>query len=225
VFFFDEAHLLFDNAPKALLEKIEQVVRLIRSKGVGVYFISQSPLDIPEDVLGQLGHRVQHALRAFTPKDQKAVKAAAQTFRARKGFDVETAITELGTGEALASVLDEKGSPTPVARILVRPPESRIGPLTEAERAEHMKRSPLKGRYDQAVDRESAYELLNKRGEQAAAAAAQQQAEVPARRGREPESMATAMAKSAARAIGSQIGRQIVRGVLGSLLGSSSRRR
>ena len=225
VFFFDEAHLLFDNAPKALLEKIEQVVRLIRSKGVGVYFISQSPLDIPEDVLGQLGHRVQHALRAFTPKDQKAVKAAAQTFRARKGFDVETAITELGTGEALASVLDEKGSPTPVARILVRPPESRIGPLTEAERAEHMKRSPLKGRYDQAVDRESAYELLNKRGEQAAAAAAQQQAEAPARRGREPESMATAMAKSAARAIGSQIGRQIVRGVLGSLLGGSSRRR
>jgi hypothetical protein len=225
VFFFDEAHLLFDNAPKALLEKIEQVVRLIRSKGVGVYFISQSPLDIPEDVLGQLGHRVQHALRAFTPKDQKAVKAAAQTFRARKGFDVETAITELGTGEALASVLDEKGSPTPVARILVRPPESRIGPLTEVERAEHMKRSPLKGRYDQAVDRESAHELLNKRGEQAAAAAAQQQAETPARRGREPESMATAMAKSAARAIGSQIGRQIVRGVLGSLLGSGSRRR
>ncbi len=225
VFFFDEAHLLFDNAPRALLEKIEQVVRLIRSKGVGVYFISQSPLDIPEDVLGQLGHRVQHALRAFTPKDQKAVKAAAQTFRARKGFDVEAAITELGIGEALASVLDEKGSPTPVARILVRPPESRIGPLTEAERAEHMKRSPLKGRYDQAVDRESAYELLNKRGEQAAAAAAQRQAEAPARRGREPESMATAMAKSAARAIGSQIGRQIVRGVLGSLLGNSSRRR
>ena len=225
VFFFDEAHLLFDNAPKALLEKIEQVVRLVRSKGVGVYFISQSPLDIPEDVLGQLGHRVQHALRAFTPKDQKAVKAAAQTFRARKGFDVEAAITELGTGEALASVLDEKGSPTPVARILVRPPESRIGPLTDAERAEHMKRSPLKGRYDQAVDRESAYELLNKRGEQAAAASAQQEAEAPARRGREPESMATAMAKSAARAIGSQIGRQIVRGVLGSLLGSGSRRR
>jgi len=225
VFFFDEAHLLFDNAPKVLLEKIEQVVRLIRSKGVGVYFISQSPLDIPEDVLGQLGHRVQHALRAFTPKDQKAVKAAAQTFRARKGFDVETAITELGTGEALASVLDEKGSPTPVARILVRPPESRIGPLTAAERTEHMQRSPLKGRYDQAVDRESAHELLNKRGEQAAAAAAQQPAEAAARRGREPESMATAMAKSAARAIGSQIGRQIVRGVLGSLLGGGSRRR
>ncbi len=225
MFFFDEAHLLFDNAPKALLEKIEQVVRLIRSKGVGVYFISQSPLDIPEDVLGQLGHRVQHALRAFTPKDQKAVKAAAQTFRARKGLDVEAVITELGTGEALASVLDEKGSPTPVARILVRPPESRIGPLTDAERAEHLKRSPLKGRYDQAVDRESAYELLNKRGEQAAAAAEQEAAAKPVKRGREPESIVESMAKSAARAIGSQIGRQIVRGVLGSLLGGSSRRR
>jgi len=226
VFFFDEAHLLFDNAPKALTEKIEQVVRLIRSKGVGVYFVSQSPLDIPEDVLGQLGHRVQHALRAFTPKDQKAVKAAAQTFRARKGFDVEAAITELGTGEALVSVLDEKGSPTPVARILVRPPESRIGPLTEAERGEHLKRSPLKGRYDQAIDRESAYELLKARGEKAAQAADEEKAAAkPARRGREPESVVEAMAKSAARAIGSQIGRQIVRGVLGSLLGGSTRRR
>jgi DNA helicase HerA-like ATPase len=225
VFFFDEAHLLFDNAPKALLEKIEQVVRLIRSKGVGVYFISQSPLDIPEDVLGQLGHRVQHALRAFTPKDQKAVKAAAQTFRARPGFDVEAAITQLGTGEALASMLDEKGSPTPVARILVRPPESRIGPLTDAERAEHLTRSPLKGRYDQAVDRESAYELLNKRGAEKLAAAPPQTAAKPAPRGRAPESVVEAMAKSAARAVGSQIGREIVRGVLGSLLGVSTRRR
>ena len=165
VFFFDEAHLLFDNAPKALLEKIEQVVRLIRSKGVGIYFISQSPLDIPEDVLGQLGHRVQHALRAFTPKDQKAVKVAAQTFRSNKNFDVESAITELGTGEALISVLDEKGSPTPVVRALIRPPESRIGPLTEAERSEHIARSPLKARYDQTIDRESAYELLHQRAE------------------------------------------------------------
>jgi len=225
VFFFDEAHLLFDNAPKALTEKIEQVVRLIRSKGVGVYFVSQSPLDIPEDVLGQLGHRVQHALRAFTPKDQKAVKAAAQTFRARQGLDVEAAITELGTGEALASVLDDQGSPTPVARILIRPPESRIGPLTSAERGEHLQRSPLKGRYDAAVDRESAYEMLKARGERAAKAAAEQQAAQPAKRGREPDSMVEAMAKSAARAIGSQIGRQIVRGVLGSLLGGSSRRR
>jgi len=225
VFFFDEAHLLFDNAPKALLEKIEQVVRLIRSKGVGVYFISQSPLDIPEDVLGQLGHRVQHALRAFTPKDQKAVKAAAQTFRARKGFDVEAAITELGTGEALASVLDEKGSPTPVARILVRPPESRIGPLTDDERTEHVKRSPLKGRYDQVVDRESAYELLNKRGADKLSAAQQPAAGKPTPHGRAPESVVEAMAKSAARAVGSQIGREIVRGVLGSLLGGSARRR
>ena len=225
VFFFDEAHLLFDSAPKALLEKIEQVVRLIRSKGVGVYFISQSPLDIPEDVLGQLGHRVQHALRAFTPKDQKAVKAAAQTFRARKGVDVETAITELGTGEALASVLDEKGSPTPVARILVRPPESRIGPLTDAERREHLQRSPLAGRYDESVDRESAYELLNKRGIEKLAAAETQTTSKPAARGREPESIAGAMAKSAARAIGSQVGRQIVRGILGSLLGGATRRR
>ena len=226
VFFFDEAHLLFNNAPKALIEKIEQVVRLIRSKGVGVYFISQSPLDIPEDVLGQLGHRVQHALRAFTPKDQKAVKAAAQTFRARKGLDVEAAINELGTGEALASSLDEKGSPTEVARILIRPPESRIGPLTDAERKEHLARSPLRGRYDQAVDRESAYELLKQRSEQAAQTAAEKKAaEQPAKRGREPESVVEAMAKSAARAIGSQLGRQIVRGVLGSLLGGSGRRR
>ena len=224
VFFFDEAHLLFDSAPKALLEKIEQVVRLIRSKGVGVYFISQSPLDIPEDVLGQLGHRVQHALRAFTPKDQKAVKAAAQTFRARKGLDVETVITELGTGEALASVLDEKGSPTPVARILVRPPESRLGPLTDAERREHLQRSPLAGRYDEALDRESAYELLNKRSTEKLAVEPPVTTK-PVARGREPESMAGALAKSAARAIGSQIGRQIVRGVLGSLLGGSTRRR
>ena len=223
VFFFDEAHLLFDNAPKALLEKIEQVVRLIRSKGVGVYFISQSPLDIPEDVLGQLGHRVQHALRAFTPKDQKAVKAAAQTFRANRSFDVESAITELGTGEALASVLDDKGSPTSVARILVRPPESRIGPLTDAERKEQLAKSPLKGRYDQAVDRESAYEILKHRGEQRTAA--QQTTAPAARAGRQPEDMMTAMAKSAARAIGSQVGRQIVRGVLGALLGGSSSRR
>jgi DNA helicase HerA-like ATPase len=225
VFFFDEAHLLFDNAPKALRDKIEQVVRLIRSKGVGVYFVSQSPLDIPEDVLGQLGNRVQHALRAFTPKDQRAVKAAAQTFRGNKGFDAETAITELGVGEALASVLDEKGSPTPVARILVRPPESRIGPLTDAERQEHLSRSPLKGRYDQTIDRESAYEKLKQRGEEKLAEASKQRTVEPAKRGREPESMVTAMAKSAARAIGSQIGRQIVRGVLGSLLGGSSTRR
>lgn len=222
VFFFDEAHLLFDNAPRSLTEKIEQVVRLIRSKGVGVYFVSQSPLDIPEDVLGQLGHRVQHALRAFTPKDQKAVKTAAQTFRANKGFDVEAAITELGTGEALVSVLDEKGSPTPVVRALIRPPESRIGPLTDAERAEHISRSPIKGRYDQAIDRESAYELLNQRATKSAEQDKIEAATPAARRGREPDSMIEAFAKSAARAIGSQLGRQIVRGVLGSLLGGGA---
>ena len=223
VFFFDEAHLLFDNAPKALIDKIEQVVRLIRSKGVGIYFVSQSPLDIPEDVLGQLGHRIQHALRAFTPKDQKAVKTAAQTFRANKGFNVEEAITELGTGEALISVLDAKGSPTPVVRAMMRPPESRIGPLTVDEHKEHISRSPIKGRYDTAIDRESAYEILNKRATELLAQQEQKAASEPAKgHGREPESIVGAMAKSAARAIGSQLGRQIVRGLLGSLLGSNS---
>ncbi len=225
VFFFDEAHLLFDNAPKALLDKIEQVVRLIRSKGVGIYFVSQSPLDIPEDVLGQLGHRVQHALRAFTPKDQKTVKIAAQTFRANTSFDVEAAITELGTGEALISVLDEQGSPTPVIRALIRPPESQIGPLTDAERKAHLSRSPVKARYDQAIDRESAYELLNQR---ATKLLAQQESEKPVAASRsrhEPESIVGALAKSAARAIGSQLGRQIVRGILGSILGGAGARK
>lgn len=226
VFFFDEAHLLFDHAPKALVDKIEQVVRLIRSKAVGVYFISQSPLDIPDSVLGQLGNRVQHALRAFTPRDQKAVRAAAQTFRPRPGLDTERAITELGVGEALVSVLDERGSPTPVERTLIRPPESRIGPLSEAERAERLAASPLAGRYDQAVDRSSAYELLGQRAEEAARQAAavetgqaREKAEKPARRGREPDSLMETMAKSALREIGNQLGRRLARGLLGSLLG------
>ena len=222
VFFFDEAHLLFDNAPKALLEKIEQVVRLIRSKGVGVYFISQSPLDIPENVLGQLGLRVQHALRAFTPKDQKAVKTAAQTFRANSKLDTEKVITELAVGEALVSVLDEKGSPTPVERILIKPPESRIGPLTEQEHAERVARSPLAGRYDTPVDRDSAYEVLKRRAEEkmpVAAAPAQASGSGARRR----ETMAEAMVKSAVRAVGSQLGREIMRGVLGSLLGGRRR--
>ncbi len=227
VFFFDEAHLLFDTAPKALLDKIEQVVRLIRSKGVGVYFISQSPLDIPESILGQLGLRVQHALRAFTPKDQKAVKAAAQTFRANPGLDVEQVIGELGVGEALVSVLDDKGVPTPVERILVRPPESRIGPLTEAERAERLARSPLAGRYDQPIDRESAHEVLKERAAAmtpATTAAAPTPDEAPApRRGRKRETTVEAMTKSAMRAIGSQLGREIARGILGSLLGGRRR--
>ena len=163
VFFFDEAHLLFDDAPKALLDKIEQVVRLIRSKGVGVYFITQNPLDIPESVLGQLGNRVQHALRAFTPKDQKAVKTAAETFRPNKKFNAAEAIVELGVGEALVSFLDAKGVPEPVERCLIAPPRGRIGPATDAERAAGLKASPLAGKYDRTVDRESAYEVLNGR--------------------------------------------------------------
>jgi DNA helicase HerA-like ATPase len=163
VFFFDEAHLLFDDAPKALLDKIEQVVRLIRSKGVGIYFITQNPLDVPESVLGQLGNRVQHALRAFTPKDQKAVKTAAETFRPNKKFKAAEAIVELGVGEALVSFLDTKGVPAPVERCFVAPPRGRIGPASDAERAAALKTSPLAGKYDRAIDRESAYEILNGR--------------------------------------------------------------
>ena len=151
--FFDEAHLIFDDAPKALLNKIEQVVRLIRSKGVGVYFVSQSPLDIPEDVLGQLGMKIQHALRAFTPKEQKAVRTVAQNFRENPDLDTEAAITNVGVGEALVSVLDEKGAPSMVERTLIRPPESRIGPATDEERATVMSRSPVRGRYEQAMNR------------------------------------------------------------------------
>jgi DNA helicase HerA-like ATPase len=163
VFFFDEAHLLFDDAPKALLDKIEQVVRLIRSKGVGVYFITQNPLDVPESVLGQLSNRVQHALRAFTPKDQKAVKTAADTFRPNKKFSAAEAIVELGVGEALVSFLDTKGVPTPVERCFVAPPRGRIGPATDAERAAAIKASPLAGKYERTVDRDSAYEVLTGR--------------------------------------------------------------
>ena len=232
VFFFDEAHLLFDTAPKALLEKIEQVVRLIRSKGVGVYFVTQNPQDIPDAVLGQLGNRVQHALRAFTPKDRAAVRAAAQNFRVNPGLDVESALTELAVGEALVSVLDARGMPTPVERTLIRPPASRLGPLTAPERAEHLARSPLAGRYDTPVDRESAHELLMARA--AAAIPVEPTADpgpapprrgesgrdaAPSRRGREPDTLLEATAKSALRSIGSQLGRQLVRGVLGSLLG------
>lgn len=244
VFFFDEAHLLFNGAPKLLVDKIEQVVRLIRSKGVGIYFISQSPADIPDAVLGQLGNRIQHALRAFTPKDQQAVKVAAQTFRPNPAFNTETVITELGIGEALVSVLDDKGSPTPVERVLVAPPESRIGPLTTEERSDVMARSPYKTIYNQMVDRESAYEILKARVAQQQQSEQQQkvqeqlrveqerivkeqqkqqqqiqreQARAPA--GSRRESAAEALAKSAARAIGSNLGRQIVRGILGSLLG------
>ena len=183
VFFFDEAHLLFDDAPKALLDKIEQVVRLIRSKGVGVYFITQSPLDIPEDVLGQLSNRVQHALRAFTPKDQKAVKTAADTFRPNKKFNAATAIVELGVGEALLSFLDAKGVPEPVERCLVAPPRGRIGPASDAERAAVVKASPLAGKYERTVDRESAYEVLTGRATAGQVAHDDAPAAAPSRRG------------------------------------------
>jgi hypothetical protein len=226
VFFFDEAHLLFDDAPKALEDKIEQVARLIRSKGVGVYFVTQNPLDLPETILGQLGNRVQHALRAFTPRDQKAVRAAAETFRANPDFDVEKAITELGVGEALVSVLDAKGSPTVVERALVCPPRSRLTPLSPDERSGIIRQSVLFGHYEKVVDRESAYEKLKQRAVEPAA----EEATVPTRKGRatEPQSDTArifgAMAKSAAHAIGSQLGRQIIRGVLGSMFGGGRRR-
>jgi DNA helicase HerA-like ATPase len=168
VFFFDEAHLLFDGAPKALVDKIEQVVRLIRSKGVGVYFVTQNPRDLPENVLAQLGTRLQHALRAYTPTERKGVKAAAQSFRPNPGLDTETAITELGTGEALVSTLDVKGAPTVVERTLIRPPASRLGPATDAERAAVQALSPVVQKYDTPIDRESAYEILTGREAQAA---------------------------------------------------------
>jgi len=226
VLFFDEAHLMFEQAPRALTDKIEQIVRLIRSKGVGVYFISQSPLDVPEDILGQLGLKIQHALRAFTPKDQAVVKSVAGTFRANPGIDTEAAILELKKGEALVSVLDHDGSPTPVERILIRPPESQIGPLTDAQRQDLLARSPFKSRYDQAVDRESAYELLKQKTQLASAADLEDiQAKVTRKEASSPrqtrsrETATEALLKSAARSIGSQVGRQIIRGVLGSLLG------
>ena len=228
VLFFDEAHLLFSDAPKSLLEKIEQVVRLIRSKGVGIFFITQSPLDIPEDILGQLGMKIEHALRAFTPKDRKTIKAVADSFRANPAFSTEEVVTELGIGEALISVLDEQGAPTPVERTLISPPESRIGPLDPDMRKTLLERSPVGSRYNQPVDRESAYELLKKKAEDAArelqAEQARKEAEQEARkstgnRGGNRQGVAEAMLKSAARTIGSQLGRQIIRGVLGSIFG------
>jgi len=222
VFFFDEAHLLFDDANDTLIDKIEQVVRLIRSKGVGIYFVTQNPADLPDTVLGQLGNRVQHALRAFTPRDQKAVRIAAETFRPNPELDTVQAITELGVGEALVSFLDEKGRPRPVERALIHPPQSQIGPLTEARRQEQIARSPFRGRYDTPVDRESAYELLQKRAEQAAREE-ERRAEQgkPAARaaGRPRQSAFEAFAKSTLRSVGSQLGRQIARGLLGSLFG------
>lgn len=221
VFFFDEAHLLFNDAPKALIEKVEQVVRLIRSKGVGVYFVTQNPLDVPDTVLGQLGNRVQHALRAFTPRDQKAVRAAAQTFRANPALDTETVITELGVGEALVSVLEDKGVPSVVERTLLSPPASHMGPITPGERRTAIARSPLAGRYDNTVDRESAHELLRARAEKAAKQAEKREAEETASTSSKPrarrQSVGEAFIKSLARTVGTQIGRQLMRGILGSL--------
>jgi hypothetical protein len=239
VFFFDEAHLLFSDAPDALVEKIEQVVRLIRSKGVGVYFVTQNPADVPDKVLSQLGNRVQHALRAFSARDQKAVRAAAETMRDNPNLDEATVITELGVGEALVSFLDEKGRPGVVERAFIVPPQGQIGPITDAQRRQLIQTSLVAGVYDKTVDRESAHEILKARAEQAAAAEAEtkQQAKTAAQpaaggggfggvlgdilggRGGRREGAVEAMAKSAARSIGSQVGRAIMRGVLGSLLG------
>lgn len=250
VFFFDEAHLLFDGAPKALLEKIEQVVRLIRSKGVGVYFVTQNPVDIPEDVAGQLGNRVQHALRAFTPKDAKAVRSAAETFRANPEVDVATAITELKVGEALVSVLQEDGAPSPVERTLIRAPGTRVGPLAPDERATLIATDAIGDKYDAVVDRESAEEILKAKAEEALAAAAEAQAESEAdklaaaqakeqaRLAKEAErtrlaterAQATAtspwakMATSAARSASSSLGRQVANEIGREIFGGSKRR-
>ncbi len=230
VFFFDEAHLLFRDAPKPLLEKVEQVVRLIRSKGVGVYFITQNPADIPDTVLGQLGNRIQHALRAYTPADQRGLRAASESFRPNPAFDTAEAIQALGVGEALVSVLDEKGAPTVVQKTMIRPPNSRMGPALPAERLAIMGQSPVRGLYDTALDRESAFEVLQKaRAATAAAQARVEEAEVegePKARARAArtssrQGMGETFAKSMLRTIGSQVGRELIRGVLGGLLGAS----
>ncbi|HEY3584834.1 MAG TPA: helicase HerA-like domain-containing protein [Casimicrobiaceae bacterium] len=240
VFFFDEAHLLFTDAPKALLDKIEQVVRLIRSKAVGVYFVTQNPLDVPDVVLGQLGNRVQHALRAYTPRDEKAVKAAASTMRANPALDTEKAITELGVGEGLVSFLDEKGRPNIVQRAFILPPASRIGAIGTDERKAVLEKSPIKGVYDTPVDRDSAYEKLAKRAARSGQPGPGKPGEPAANTGGfgdvlkgslgglmtgsgRKDSLVEAMAKSAMRSVGSTIGREIVRGVLGSLLGGRRR--
>ncbi|ABC89986.1 putative ATP-binding protein [Rhizobium etli CFN 42] len=247
VFFFDEAHLLFNDAPKVLIERVEQVVRLIRSKGVGVYFVTQNPLDVPETVLAQLGNRAQHALRAYSPREQKAVKTAADTFRPNPAFDCATVITNLGTGEALVSTLEAKGAPSIVERTLIRPPSGRVGPLTDGERQQVMDRSPVLGIYDEDVDRESAFEMLAARAKKAAEAEAAKRAQEDAaeqpgttsgwtlpgfggdddnrqgrgtsrgRSGYQRETVVEAAMKSVARTVATQVGRALVRGILGSL--------
>ncbi|MCL1943724.1 MAG: DUF853 domain-containing protein [Candidatus Azobacteroides sp.] len=238
VFFFDEAHLLFNGAPKALLEKIEQVVRLIRSKGVGVYFVTQNPVDVPDVVLGQLGNRIQHALRAFTPRDQKAVKSAAETFRENPAVNVKKEITELGVGEALVSFLDAKGIPMPVERAFVLPPQSRIGPITDDERQELIRKSAVFGVYEKEIDRESAYEILQAQIDQRNQELQAQQRQKEAGKAAKPQRTSSGRAgfgggilgdifgevakqteRSITRNIGNQVGRQIVRGILGGIFG------
>jgi DNA helicase HerA-like ATPase len=235
VFFFDEAHLLFDDAPKIVIDRVEQVVRLIRSKGVGVYFVTQNPLDVPDTVLAQLGNRVQHALRAYTPREQQAVKTAAETFRPNPDFDCAKAITQLGVGEALVSTLGEKAVPSVVQRTLIRPPSSRIGPITDAERKKVMDESPVAGQYDKTIDRESAFEMLQKKASDAADAADSSPGSKAGRPssggsvwgevgdilvgtgGGRRQSVAEAAMKSVVRSVGSSLGRALVRGVLGGL--------
>ncbi|NBA94715.1 helicase HerA-like domain-containing protein [Pseudomonas sp. R5(2019)] len=228
--FFDEAHLLFAGTPKALQERLEQVVRLIRSKGVGVYFVTQSPADLPDDVLAQLGLRVQHGLRAFTAKEQKSLRAVAEGFRPNPAFDSLAVLTELGIGEALVGTLQDKGTPAMVQRVLIAPPQSRIGPLSDAERRALIAQSPLQGRYDQAVDRESAYEMLTARARKGQAAEELPEKSTPAeesfgdKAGEFLGSVAGQALKSAMRQAANQIGRNLVRGLMGSLLGGSKRR-
>ncbi|MGN6465108.1 MAG: helicase HerA-like C-terminal domain-containing protein [Rhizobiaceae bacterium] len=235
VFFFDEAHLLFDDAPKIVIDRVEQVVRLIRSKGVGVYFVTQNPLDVPDTVLAQLGNRIQHALRAYTPREQKAVRTAAETFRPNPDFDCAKAITQLGVGEALVSTLGDKAVPSVVQRTLIRPPSSRIGPISDDERKKVMDESPVAGQYDKTVDRESAFEMLQKKAGKAANAA-EQPDDAPSggkssggsmwgevgdilvgSRGGRRQSVAEAAVKSVVRSVGSSLGRALVRGILGGL--------
>ena len=239
VFFFDEAHLLFNDAPKALIERIELVVRLVRSKGVGVYFVTQNPLDIPDAVLAQLGNRVQHALRAYTPRDQKAVKATAQTMRQKPGLDIESAITELAVGEALVSFLDSKGRPCMTERVYVLPPASQLGPISDEQRQALMQGSLVAGVYEKSVNRESAYEVLRARTEATTAAAIAPAPDASAggmldglsdmlfgstgARGGKREGLAQTMAKSAMRTMGSTVGREIIRGVLGGIFGGKRR--
>jgi uncharacterized protein len=239
VFMFDEAHLLFGDAPAALRERVEQVVRLIRSKGVGVYFCSQLPDDVPNDILGQLGNRIQHALRAYTPRDQKAVRVAAETFVPNPRLDVARVISELGVGEALVSTLQDRGVPMPVERALMAPPRCRMGAITPEERAAVLARSPVGAKYNARANRESAHEILSQRAAPAGATAPQRGGPAPERGETPPEGgglsdllwgtkrrqgLVESMAKQAARTVGSQIGRQILRGVLGGILGSSRRR-